>query len=442
MPTPLLPDEPLADLASWEALGGGAMLRLAVEDADAVLDAVDRAGLRGRGGAGFPTARKWRSILDAARDTDSTPHIVANAAEGEPGTFKDRPLIRHNPYALLEGLLVGMHVLRAPAAHVGIKARFEPEVARLEGARTELVEAGWAGADRIEIVEGPDSYLFGEESALLEVIEGRDPLPRILKPFELGLGATADGRRPNPTVVNNAESLVHVARIGIDGAEAFRAEGTEASPGRMLFTVVGDVASPGVYELPLGVTLGELLVDIAGAVDPKLVVSGVSNGVMTPAHLDVPLCFDALREAGGGLGSGGFVVYDQGRSVVRVIHALADFLARESCGQCGACSLGTADVAELLRGMCEGDTDIESAELMVRRAMAMADQNRCWLPMGGQLLVTSAVSAFPDEFVAALSGPPGDADRDYPVPLIDDIDEQGNVVWHDLPERPREADTI
>ena len=173
---------------------------------------------------------------------------------------------------------------------------------------------------------------------MLEVIEGNLPLPRIVKPFQAGLDATTI--EANPTVVNNVETLSHVPSILAHGAEWFREAGTQASPGTMVFTVVGDVVSPGVYELALGTTLRTLLEDVAGATDIKAVYGVVSNAVITEAMLDTPLCFDAMQEAGSGLGSGGFIVYDESRSIVDVLSVLVNFLAVESCGQCNACKLG------------------------------------------------------------------------------------------------------
>ena len=328
----LLPANAVASLADHLAAGGGRGLERAAElGPDGVCDVLAAAGLRGRGGAGFPTARKWRGVAETARTGGGEVTLVVNAAEGEPGTYKDRTLLTEQPYALLEGICIALATTGATSAHIGIKEKFTAPVQRLAGALTEVRDAGWPHADRIDIVTGPDAYLFGEESAMLEVIEGNLPLPRIVKPFEAGLQATT--AMANPTVVNNVETLSHVPAILTHGPEWFRAAGTEASPGTMVFTVVGDVISPGVYELALGTPLRTLLEDIAGATEIKAVYSGVSNAVITEELLDTPLCFDAMREAGSGLGSGGFIVYDTSRSIVDVLSVLLNFLAVESCGQ-------------------------------------------------------------------------------------------------------------
>jgi NADH-quinone oxidoreductase subunit F len=423
----LLPDEPVASLAAWKDLGGGEGLQTALEmEPDEVIAEVSDAGLRGRGGAGFPTGTKWRGVVDAAAGEPL--YLVANAAEGEPGTFKDRTLLVQNPYAFVEGVLIALHATGGTKAYVGIKAKFTRAVERLAAAIEEIEAAGWAHADEIEIVPGPDEYLFGEETAMLEVIEGKLPMPRIVQPYEVGLFASTT--EPHPTVVNNVETYSHVPRILAHGASWFRQAGTPDSPGTMVFTVVGDVAHPGVYELPLGTPLRTLLVDIAGAEDIKAVYSGVSNAVITPTMLDVPMDFDAMGEAGVGLGSGGFVVYDSSRSIVDVTAALVHFLAIESCGQCNACKLGNGAIDELLGRIQRGEGDRADLETILKRNETVTDQNRCYLPVGTQLLVGSTIEAYVDEFVATVeSGEP--TPQDVPVPLIEDIDEDtGEVTYH------------
>ncbi len=426
----LLPSQPIASLTDHLGAGGGEGLARALElGPDATLEVLDAAGLRGRGGAGFPTARKWRGVTATARGDGSELTLVVNAAEGEPGTFKDRTLIRSQPYALLEGICIALVTTGAASAHIGIKAKFHREIERLTTALDEVRAAGWAGADRIDLVLGPDAYLFGEESAMLEVIEGNLPLPRIVKPFDAGLGATTS--TSNPTVVNNVETLSHVPAILTHGADWFRQAGTEDSPGTMVCTVVGDVASPGVYEVALGTPLRTLLEDIAGAMEVKAVYSGVSNAVITEPMLDLPLCFDALRDAGTGLGSGGFIVYDHSRAIVDVLSVLVNFLAVESCGQCNACKLGNTAMAELLAKVQRGEAAQTDLEQLLRWSQTVTDSNRCYLPVGSQLVVGSTIQAFVEEVVATVDGGMP-TPRDVPTPLLEDIDEAtGEVHYHD-----------
>lgn len=426
----LLPPRPVTTLEAHLSAGGGAGLEAALALAPTeVTDLVDAAGLRGRGGAGFPTARKWRGVLANAEAAGVAPTLVANGAEGEPGTYKDRVLLEQQPYAFLEGVCIAMYATGASVAHIATKEKFTRPVAALAKALDEVRAAGWFGADRIQVTLGPDAYLFGEETGMLRVIEGELPLPQVTRPFEEGLFATTV--HPNPTVVNNVETLTHVANIVARGPDWFRQAGTEAAPGTMLFTVVGDVPDQGTFELALGTPLRTLLEDIAGADDIKVVVPGVSSGVITPAMLDTPLDFDAMREAGTGLGSGGFVVYDSSRSIVDVLAVLLRFLAIESCGQCNPCKLGNGEMAEVLASIQRGEATQTDLERMILRSHTVTDQNRCYLPVGSQALVGSAVQAFADEFVATVeAGEPTPAD--LPVPLIDHIDEAtGTVTYHE-----------
>ena len=426
----LLPSAPTRSLDDHLRQGGGTGLERALGmPADEVIAEVDAAGLRGRGGAGFPTATKWRGVRETAEHAGGRLSIVANAAEGEPGTYKDRVLIEQQPYAFVEGLCIALHASGADRAYVGIKAKFTRPIERLAAALDEIVAAGWSGADRIAVVTGPDAYLFGEETGMLEVIEGKLPLPRFVRPFEQGLNATTTV--PNPTIVNNVETLSHVTWILANGADWFRQAGTEASPGTMVFTVVGDVANAGVYELALGTTLRTLLTDIAGAHDIKAVYSGVSNTVITPSLLDTELCFDAMKAAGTGMGSGGFVVYDSSRPIVDVLSVLVNFLSVESCGQCNACKLGNGEMAEILARIQQGAGRPTDLEALLRHAQTVTDQNRCYLPVGSQLLVGSTVEVFVDEFVATVERgerTPGG----LPTPLIEHIDEDtGAVTYHE-----------
>ena len=422
----LLPPEAVTDLGEHLAAGGGAGLERALRlSPDEVIDEIEAAGLRGRGGAGFPTATKWRGVRSTAAETNSRLDLVANAAEGEPGTYKDRTLLEQQPYAFLEGVCIALHASGARTAHIGIKEGFTAAVGRLSAALEQVREVGWPGADRISLVTGPDAYLFGEETGMLEVIEGNLPMPRIVKPFEAGLHATTS--QPNPTIVNNVETLSHVARIMTNGSQWFRQAGTDDSPGTMVFTVVGDVANPGVYELALGTPLRTLLEDIAGAEDVKAAFSGVSTAVITPDLLDTPLCFDRMSEAGVGLGSGGFIVYDASRSIVDVLHVLMNFLAVESCGQCNACKLGTGAMAEILAKIQRGEAEQTDLETLLKRSHTVTDQNRCYLPVGAQLMVGSTVERFVDEFVATVErGEPTPAD--LPTPLVEHIDEDTGAV--------------
>lgn len=421
---------PAATLDDYRDNGGGRALVRAIERGpEDVLEELTTANLRGRGGAAFPTATKWRSVSTHAEETASDVHVVVNAAEGEPGTAKDRTLLRHDPYRVLEGLLVAMEVTGAAAGWVGIKERFA-EVGRVVAARDELRDAGWQHADRVRIATGPDDYLLGEESALLEVIEGSSPLPRILKPYDRGIFGDQDGVRPNPTIVNNVETFAHVVRVLEAGAEAFRSHGTEGHPGTIVATVTGDVTDPCVVEVGTDSTLRELL-QIAGADTVKLVASGVSVPLLTPAHLDLPLDADVLRTADAGLGSAGFVVYDEDRSAVAVARSLAAFLAHGSCGQCTACSMGTAAALAVLDDLVAGTAPANAVDALIARAERADEAARCFLPTGAQWVLLSAVQRFGDDFREAVADGVTD-DRDYPIPVLD-LDDDGVPVVRSHP---------
>ena len=409
----VLPAQPYATFDDFVAAGGGEGYRTALDLAPAdVIEVVAASGLRGRGGAGFPTGTKWRSVVDAAGD--GPVYLACNAAEGEPATFKDRTLTARNPYGVIEGMLIAMHAVGTERAYVGIKQRFD-EVSRVIAARDAFVAAGVPRAADIRVVPGPDEYLFGEESAMLEVIEGKLPLPRILPPYQTGLFATM--RQLNPTVVNNVETFSHVAQILHRGADWFREVGTTEAPGTMVFTVMGDVARPGVYELPLGTPLRTLVVDLAGAGDIQAIYAGTSNSVITPDVLDLPLDFDSFAEAGTGLGSAGLAVYDSSRDIVQVCATLARFLAIESCGQCLACKLGTTDMFERLDRLVNGTGTANDIAEIRKRTETVTDQNRCYLPVGAALLIRSTLERFDDAFTAHI-GRPSDPGVAVDVPKL------------------------
>ncbi|MDP8928792.1 MAG: SLBB domain-containing protein [Actinomycetota bacterium] len=417
----LLAGSPVSDVESYLRGGGGEGLRRAYDRGPlAVIEEIRRSGLQGRGGAGFPTGVKWESI---ASNPCPTRYVVCNAAEGEPGTFKDRWLLRHNPYQVLEGIAIAAYAVGAAGAYIAIKASFEREVVTLERAIADMRAAGLTGEVPVQLVTGPDDYLFGEEKALLEVLEGKAALPRILPPYQVGLFATSGS--PNATLMNNVETLAHVTHVMRRGWEWFRASGSETCPGTALLTLAGDVRRPGVYELPLGAPLRTLLYDLGGGPPDgrqvKAVFPGASAAILSRDQLDTPLAFDAMRAAGSGLGSGGFVVYDESACMVQVAAAFSRFLYVESCGQCPACKQGTLRITECLERMERGTGSAEDLEAVVARCRSVTGGSRCGLPSGESLLVSSAVELFGNEFSAHLSrGCP--SPRRLPFPKIVDFD--------------------
>jgi len=432
----LLPVAPVETLADYADQGGGRGIARARElGAIGVIEELERAGLRGRGGAGFPTATKWRTVRGAGgRHT----YAVCNAAEGEPGTFKDRALLRANPYQVLEGLGIAAHSVGAREVFIALKASFEVEVERVTRALTEIAHADLLGDLTVSIATGPEEYLFGEEKALLEVIEGHEPLPRWLPPYMHGLFATApqlgwEAQAPeaghhglhesNPTLVNNVETLANVPHILAHGTDWFRSLGTDLSPGTVIVTVVGDVPDPQVLEVELGTPMREVLAR-AGAPAPnrsiKAVLSGVSNGVISAENLDVAVSYEGLAGIGSGLGSAGLIVYDDTACMVEVAATLSRFLAVESCGQCPPCKLGTAEITAALERLVRLEAVESDFEEIHRWLLTVSDANRCFLPVEEQQLIGSLLRTFPEDFASHLEGR-CPAPRAMPVPKIVDL---------------------
>jgi NADH-quinone oxidoreductase subunit F len=439
-PRPPLPDapqwliqEPFATHAEYLRRRGGSAVEAArARTPEEVVDEISRAGLRGRGGAGFPAGAKWRTTM---RSEAATRYAVCNAAEGEPGTFKDRYLLRRDPYSMLEGLLIAAHVAGAEVAYVAMKASFTPELARVRAAIAEMQAAGALGGVEVRVVEGPEEYLFGEERALLEVIEGNDPLPREphYPPYERGLFATQ--AQPNPAIVNNVETLARAAEIVRHGAASFRAIGTADTPGPLLFTLSGDVQRPGVYERAAGVTLRELIFEAAGGPRPgrqvKAVLAGVSAAVLGADRLDTMADHAHLTLAGSALGSAGFVVLDDAASVPRVAQAVARFLYVESCNQCSACKVGLRKASTALDALFDPHAANENELARAVDGARHAPQaNRCYLPVQGSILIPSLLRRFAAEMdaqVAAPSSGPGP----WLIPKMVDLDEAAGRFVYD-----------
>ena len=435
---PLLGIAPTS-LGSYVADGGLRGLERALSSAPAVvIEEVAGSGLRGRGGAGFPTGEKWRAI----RETGSgVRYAVCNAAEGEPATFKDRLLMRTNPYQVLEGLAIAAYAVGAERAYVGLKETFAAEKESLIRALREMDAADALAGIPVEIVGGPDHYLLGEETGLLEVIEQREPLPRILRPFMQGLFATVE--TSNPTLVNNVETLANVPHIVAEGRDWLRSSGTETSPGTMLFTVAMDVRVEGVFELPLGTPLRSLIEGSAGGPregrSVKVVIPGASSTALIPEQLDTPLDFESMQEVGSGLGAGGFTVFDDTACIVRVAALFSRFLYVESCGQCPPCKLGSGVITDLLDRFERGEGDIADLDTVLARAKTVTDGQKCALPTGESLLVQSLLQTFGQEFAAHMTRP-CPSSRELVLPKIVDFDPSAGRFTYDDRYRLKQPD--
>jgi len=454
MSTFLLPNDPITSLEGYlDTETGGAGIEAARRlGARATIEMITAAGLRGRGGGGFPTGRKWAGI---AGQSATRHYLVCNGAEGEPGTFKDRALLRANPYQVVEGMVIAGYAIGAVELYIGIKASFEREIDAFTRAVQEFQSAGLCDDCTVNVVAGPDEYLFGEEKAMLEVIEGKPPLPRWFPPYEQGLFAASpqagweagphgpDDRtdEPNPTLVNNVETLANVPHILARGAEWFRSMGTEESPGTVIVTVVGDVIAPDVGEVELGSPLRAVIDAVGSGLAPgreiKAVFSGVANPVVTAAQLDAPVSYEGLAAIGSGMGSAGFIVYDDTACMVDVAYQISRFLAIESCGQCPPCKIGSEAITGLLASVESGagtDGDIRAIGGWLER---VTDGSRCYLAVEEQRVVASVLQAFPEEFVEHLEQHrcPRPGGRSFPK-LVDLVDGRASYDETHLRKRP------
>jgi NADH-quinone oxidoreductase subunit F len=418
----LLPDPAIESIDAYFATDtGGLGIQRAMElGPDDTIALVTRAGLRGRGGAGFPTDTKWASVRSQPA---SRRDAVCNGAEGEPGTFKDRTLLRTNPYQVIEGLLTAAFVVEAERAYVALKESFEEERARVTRAIIEMQDAGICRDCEIVVVAGPEDYLYGEEKALLEVIEGNAPLPRLYPPYQHGLFATTEVS--NPTLVNNVETLANVPHILAKGADWFRSHGTAGTPGNLVCTVVGDVAREAVEEVEPGITVRDAITVVSGGPRAgraiKAVFSGVTNPVLRSEALDAELSYEGVSAIGSGMGACGFIVYDDTTCMVEVAAEFSRFLFVESCGQCPPCKLGSGAITDRLDALERGDATERQVEEIWEWLAQVTDGSRCFLATEEAQIVGSIIEAFPQEVEAHLEGGRCPRRRGLVVPKLKDI---------------------
>jgi NADH:ubiquinone oxidoreductase subunit F (NADH-binding) len=435
MPSFLLAEKPIESLELYRGteIGGRGIEAARRLGPAATIQTVSDAGLRGRGGGGFPTGRKWSSIASQAA---ARKYVVCNAAEGEPGTFKDRALIRNNPYQLIEGLIIAAFAVGATDAFICLKQSFERELELVTRAVVDFQRAGYCDGCTVTVVAGPGEYLFGEEKAMLEVIEGKPPLPRWFPPYEHGLFATApqlgwestprggtpSTNGPNPTLVNNVETLSNVPHILARDADWFRSTGTSKSPGNIIATVVGDVVAPDVGEVELGTPLSAVIDAVGSGMSPgrraKAVFSGVANPVVVPANFDVPVSYEGFEAIGSGMGAAGFIVYDDTTCMVEVAYWLSRFLSVESCGQCPPCKIGCGEITAHLDRIDNGNGTDDDLSRIAGWLARVTDGNRCYLPVQERLVVGSVLSAFPEEFVEHIETGRCERHRELSVPIL------------------------
>ncbi|MGW7696223.1 NAD(P)H-dependent oxidoreductase subunit E [Streptomyces asiaticus] len=382
-------------LDDYRAHGGFAALRRAFALGPAgVIREVTEAGLVGRGGAAFPTGRKWSAT---AQQPDHPHYLVCNADESEPGTFKDRVLMEGDPYALIEAMTVAGYATGAHRGYLYLRGEYPRALRRLRTAIDRARARGFLGEDvmgqgfafDIEIRRGAGAYICGEETAIFNSIEGQRGEPRSKPPFPVEKGLFG-----KPTAVNNVETLVNVLPILIEGAQAYARTGTGTSTGTKLFCVSGTVARPGVYELPFGATLRELL-ELAGPPETlrAVLLGGAAGGFVRPDELDVPLTFEGTRAAGTTLGSGVVLVLDEGVELPRILLRIAEFFRDESCGQCVPCRVGTVRQEEALHRLKDRTGAAAAGDIALLREVgqAMRDASICGLGQTAWNAVESAI---------------------------------------------------
>ncbi|NND75449.1 MAG: NADH-quinone oxidoreductase subunit E [Ilumatobacter sp.] len=383
-------------LASYREHGGYAAIEKALAiGPDAVIGEIRAAGLTGRGGANFPTAIKWRGVAD---EVGRPKHVIANCDESEPGTFKDRIVMEQDPFAVIEGLTLAGLTVGAERGWIYIRGEYPLATARLAGAVEQARTAGLLGDDvmgsgkrfDIEIRRGAGAYICGEETALMESIEGFRGEPRNKPPFP-----STHGLFGEPTVINNPETLLNASFIVLSGADAYRFAGTEKSPGTRLFCVSGHVAQPGLYEVSMGVTLGELI-ELAGGrtgTTRAILMGGAAGGFVGADQLDLRLTAEDTYAAGTTLGSGVVTLFDDTVDFTALLIRIAEFFRNESCGQCVPCRVGTTRQHEVLVEMRErGSLSDERNLLIDDMATAMADASICGLGHTAAGAVQSAIA--------------------------------------------------
>jgi NADH-quinone oxidoreductase subunit F len=403
-------DEPDSfTLEGYRRGGGYRALRKALGSSpDEIIQAVKDSGLRGRGGAGFPTGNKWGFIPQG----DGKPHyLVVNADESEPGTCKDVPLMLAVPHLLIEGAIIASYAIRAERAFIYVRGEVLHAVRRLHHALAEARAAGYVGRNilgsgyDLEIVvhAGAGAYECGEETALLDSLEGKRGLPRSKPPFPAIAGLYA-----SPTVVNNVESIASVPFIVSRGAQAFAALGTERSKGFGIFSLSGHVTTPGQYEAPLGTTLRELL-DLAGGVRAGhrlkfWTPGGSSTPIFTEEHIDVPLDFEATAAAGSMLGTRALQIFDETTCVVRAVLRWSEFYQHESCGKCTVCREGTFWYVRMLERLERGEGGEADLDKLLDTSDNILGRAFCALGDGATSPVMSSIKYFRDEYLDHLKG--------------------------------------
>ncbi|WP_455246031.1 NADH-quinone oxidoreductase subunit NuoF [Petrachloros mirabilis] len=394
------------DIDAYIKAGGYEAWKKCVKDLspEQVVQELKASGLRGRGGAGFPTGVKWDKVLN---HRVKERYFVCNAGEHEPGTFKDRHLLKTIPHQLIEGCLIASRTANAKASFIYVNHEYHEERENLKKALAQAKERGLLGKNilgsgidiDLQVFEGHGSYVAGEETAMLESMQGRPAMPRQKPPFY----PTDYGLYGKPTLVNNVETLCNIPRILHKGAAWFTQVGTEKCPGTMMFSLSGAVNRPGVYEMPMGITVRELIEQCGGGVPGGRKIKAVFPGgpafsMITAGQLDLQMDFDSLKKAGTGLGSAGVIVVDDETCMVRQTLKFSNFFKGESCGQCPPCRMGTINLATLMAKIEAGEGSQKDLDSLLQLCGFVKGTGYCTLVTGASVLVQSSVKLFRHEF--------------------------------------------
>ncbi len=395
-------DEAIA-VRGYEALANV----LEANNPDAVIEEIEKSGLRGRGGGGFPTGRKWRFT---AANRGGKSYVVCNGDEGDPGAFMDRSIMEGDPHKLLEGMAIAAFAIGADEGYIYVRAEYPLAIKRLRKAIADAEERHFLGENimgsnfsfTLHIKEGAGAFVCGEETALIASIEGERGMPRPKPPFPANKGLF--GR---PTLINNVETLANVPVIILKGADWFAQMGTETSKGTKTFALTGEVNNTGLIEVPMGTTLREIVFDIGGGIRggkkfKAVQIGGPSGGCLTEEHLDLPMDYDSLIKAGAMVGSGGLVVMAENTCIVEVARFFMNFTQNESCGKCVPCREGTKNMLKILEKIVAGKGEMKDLDTLEELAHAVKDGSLCGLGKTAPNPVLSTLKYFRDEYIAHI----------------------------------------
>ena len=373
-----------------------------------VIDTIRDAGLRGRGGAGFLTGVKWGFC---AANQSEQKYIICNADEGDPGAFMDRSIIEGNPHAVIEGMIIGAYAIGATLGYIYIRAEYPLAVQRLKTAISQAKEKGYLGSNicgsgfefELKIKLGAGAFVCGEETALIVSIEGERGMPRAKPPFPANKGLWG-----KPTIINNVETLATIAPIINKGPEWFAGIGTETSKGTKVIALTGKIRNTGLIEIPMGMTLKEIVYDIGGGIEEDRLfkavqTGGPSGGCIPQQHIDLPVDYEGLHSVGSMMGSGGMVVLDETDCMVNIAKFFLQFTKEESCGKCTPCRVGTKRLLEILTRITEGEGKKEDLELLQTLAEDVRDSSLCGLGMSAPNPVISTLKYFRHEYEAHIN---------------------------------------